>query len=142
VFEVKDITMPALEENNTMHAVNVTDSMRESVMAGQPKFSLQDIAYDVRKYDATNGTELYDWLNFVESGSITKNKTQFHIANTGEILNEYGIKGKINVTRKAINAKRHTDNDDHKLGVSGWAFLVATINNPFVITRYDNEPNS
>lgn len=38
--EVKNITMPELEENNTMHAVNVTDSMRESVMQGQPKFSL------------------------------------------------------------------------------------------------------
>lgn len=55
--EVKDITMPDLEENNTMHAVNVTDSMRESVMQGQPKFSLRtgfygrvdyitDIAYE------------------------------------------------------------------------------------------------
>ena len=108
----------------------------------EPNFSLRDIANDVREYDATNSTELYDWLNFVESGSIAKNKTQFHIANTGDILNEYGIKGKINVTRKAINAKRHTDNNDHKLGVSGWAFLVATINNPLVITRYNNEPNS
>ena len=108
----------------------------------EAKLSLRDIANDVREYDATNGTELYDWLSFVESGSIAKNKTQFHIANTGEILNEYGIKGKINVTRKAINTKRHTDNDDHKLGVSGWAFLVATINSPLVITRYNNEPNS
>ena len=109
---------------------------------GNVRFSLQDIANDVREYDYTNGTELYDWLDFVESGRIAKNKTQFHIANTGEILNGHGIKGKINVTRKAINAKRHTDNDDHKLGVSGWAFLVATINNPMVITRYNNEPNS
>ena len=41
--EVKDITMPELEENNTMHAVNVTDSMRDSVMQGQPKFSLRDV---------------------------------------------------------------------------------------------------
>ena len=40
--EVKDITMPELEENNTMHAVNVTDAMRESVMQGQPKFSMRD----------------------------------------------------------------------------------------------------
>lgn len=38
--EVGEVTMPDLEENNTMHAVNVTDSMRESVMQGQPKFSL------------------------------------------------------------------------------------------------------
>ena len=40
--EVGEVTMPDLEENNTMHAVNVTDAMRESVMQGQPKFSLKD----------------------------------------------------------------------------------------------------
>lgn len=40
--EVGEVTMPDLEENNTMHAVNVTDSMRESVMQGQPRFALQD----------------------------------------------------------------------------------------------------
>lgn len=39
--EVGEVTMPDLAENNTMHAVNVTDSMRESVMQGQPKFSLR-----------------------------------------------------------------------------------------------------
>ena len=44
--EVGEVTMPDLEENNTMHAVNVTDSMRESVMQGQPKFSLRDEAFD------------------------------------------------------------------------------------------------
>ena len=41
--EVGEVTMPDLEENNTMHAVNVTDSMRESVMQGQPKFSLPSL---------------------------------------------------------------------------------------------------
>ena len=38
--KVGEVTMPNLEENNTMHAVDVTDSMRESVMQGQPRFSL------------------------------------------------------------------------------------------------------
>ena len=38
--EVGEVTMPNLEENNTMHAVNVTDAMRESVMQGQPRFSI------------------------------------------------------------------------------------------------------
>ncbi len=50
--EVKDITMPTLEENNTMHAVNVTDSMRESVMQGQPKFSLITPEMDAAYLDA------------------------------------------------------------------------------------------
>lgn len=51
--EVKDITMPDLEENNTMHAVNVTDSMRESVMQGQPKFSLAgaEVGFILENYD-------------------------------------------------------------------------------------------
>ena len=38
---VGEVTMPDLEENNTMHSVDVTPAMRESVMQGQPKFSLQ-----------------------------------------------------------------------------------------------------
>lgn len=37
---VGEVTMPDLEENNTMHSVDVTPAMRESVMQGQPKFSL------------------------------------------------------------------------------------------------------
>ena len=45
--EVGEVTMPALEENNTMHAVNVTDSMRESVMQGQPRFSLSAYNGDI-----------------------------------------------------------------------------------------------
>ena len=41
--EVGEVTMPELEENNTMHSVDVTDAMRESVMQGQPMFSLKDV---------------------------------------------------------------------------------------------------
>lgn len=41
--KVGEVTMPALEENNTMHSVDVTDAMRESVMQGQPRFSLHDV---------------------------------------------------------------------------------------------------
>ena len=39
---VGEVTMPDLEKNNTMHSVDVTPAMRESVMQGQPKFSLRD----------------------------------------------------------------------------------------------------
>ena len=38
--KVGEVTMPNLEENNTMHSVDVNDAMRESVMQGQPRFSL------------------------------------------------------------------------------------------------------
>jgi hypothetical protein len=39
---VGEVTMPSLEENNTMHSVDVTPAMRESVMQGQPLFHLKD----------------------------------------------------------------------------------------------------
>lgn len=51
---VGEVTMPDLEENNTMHAVDVTPAMRESVMQGQPKFSLRNFRSKVGyvKYEA------------------------------------------------------------------------------------------
>lgn len=42
--KVGEVTMPNLEENNTMHSIDVTDAMRESVMQGQPMFRLSDKA--------------------------------------------------------------------------------------------------
>ncbi len=42
LYSVSEVTMPDLEENNTMHSVDVTPAMRESVMQGQPKFSLSE----------------------------------------------------------------------------------------------------
>lgn len=49
---VQDVTLPNVEEaGRTMHSVNVTDSMRESVMQGQPMF-----------YRRPNGT-VYGWTN-------------------------------------------------------------------------------
>ena len=41
--KVGEVTMPELEQNSTMHSVDVTDAMRESVMQGQPLFSIKDV---------------------------------------------------------------------------------------------------
>ena len=41
--KVGEVTMPELDENNTMHSVDVTNAMRESVMQGQPLFSIKDV---------------------------------------------------------------------------------------------------
>ena len=106
------------------------------------KVSLNDIAEGILDYDAKNGTELFDWLTFIEDGTIAENKTKFFVANAGEILNKYGIKGEINVTRRVTNMKRHTNNDDHNLGVKEWADVILSINNPILITRYNNEANA
>lgn len=97
---------------------------------------------NVPTYDQANGTELGDWLKFVDTGVIAKNKTQFYIANCGAILNKYGIHGKINASRKAINPKRHTQNADHRLGVQEWIDVVDSINDPLYITQYNNTNNS
>lgn len=49
---VQDVTLPNVEKaGRTMHSVNVTDSMRDSVMQGQPMF-----------YRRPNGT-VYGWTN-------------------------------------------------------------------------------
>ena len=49
---VQDVTLPYVEEaGRTMHSVDITDSMRESVMQGQPMF-----------YRRPNGT-VYGWTN-------------------------------------------------------------------------------
>lgn len=50
--KVQDVTLPNVEEaGRTMHSVDVTESMRESVMQGQPMF-----------YRRPNGT-VYGWTN-------------------------------------------------------------------------------
>lgn len=56
--KVGEVTMPSLEENNTMHSIDVTDAMRESVMQGQPMFRISD--YD-RQFDALQSE--YDALD-------------------------------------------------------------------------------
>ena len=54
---VQDVTLPNVEEaGRTMHSVNVTDSMRESVMQGQPMFYRRPNGI---VYGWTNGTTVY-----------------------------------------------------------------------------------
>ena len=68
--KVGEVTMPSLEENNTMHSIDVTDAMRESVMQGQPMFRTAKSNFDSQfaelqtEYDALdkNDTEtLNSW---------------------------------------------------------------------------------
>lgn len=46
--KVGEVTMPDLAENNTMHSVDITPAMRESIMQGQPLFSLRLPGYKER----------------------------------------------------------------------------------------------
>lgn len=55
--KVQDVTLPFIEEaGRTMHSVDVTDSMRESVMEGQPMFYRRPNGI---VYGWTNGTTVY-----------------------------------------------------------------------------------
>ncbi|MBO5018164.1 MAG: hypothetical protein J6C56_04805 [Alistipes sp.] len=60
---VGEVTMPDLEENNTMHSVDVTPAMRESVMQGQPKFSLSEVNARFNEELATLTEENKDKVN-------------------------------------------------------------------------------
>ena len=62
---VGEVTMPDLEENKTMHSVDVTPAMRESVMQGQPKFSLRTMEELKGALDLYNKTSKID--NFVDA---------------------------------------------------------------------------
>ena len=61
--KVGEVTMPDLEENNTMHSVDVTDAMRESVMQGQPRFSLSEDIDDALYERATQILKLCNKAN-------------------------------------------------------------------------------
>lgn len=65
---VGEVTMPDLEENNTMHSVDVTPAMRESVMQGQPKFSLRDA--ETEKIFATAKEKFGTTYDMREAGYI------------------------------------------------------------------------
>lgn len=81
--EVGEVTMPDLAENNTMHAVNVTDSMRESVMQGQPKFSLAgtEVGFILENYD-----DIQDIATAVEAVVKRHPKDSVMLAN---VLSDY-----------------------------------------------------
>lgn len=64
--KVGEVTMPELEENNTMHSVDVTDAMRDSVMQGQLMFSIKSTpaaaVMDQQRAEFEKLTEEYDSL--------------------------------------------------------------------------------
>ena len=114
--EVKDITMPDLEENNTMHAVNVTDSMRESVMQGQPKFSLSEETKQI--FDAAKakfGTT-YDMR---EAGYILPDGSMLDFSGRHQVRggDTSFLNGDRTVDHREISDIAY-DNDDNETGIS------------------------
>ena len=122
-----------------MHSVDVTEPMRDSVLEGQPLFRVRD---EARQYDEQNGTELSRFVEFLERGRrlLDGENNHFHVGNTGDILNRFGISGKITVSTTAVN-KRHTNDSDH-LTTEEWVKAISNINNPLAITKYGNQGKS
>lgn len=57
------------EADQVMHAVDVNDAMRESVMQGQPRFSITDVERkNIGEYDKENNTQIGEFLDYVAEG--------------------------------------------------------------------------
>lgn len=103
------------------------------------RFSITDVA----GYDRENGTELQRFLDFVDRGKKLSDGEDryFTVGKTGEMLNRYGMTGYITIGANAFN-KRHSDDIDHNLTSADWNSVVATINDPIVITQYRGKEKS
>ena len=92
------------EADRVMHSVDVTEEMKRSVMEGQPMFQKVSMK-DIDDYDKENGTELRRFADFLGRGrKLNEGESRyFHIGNTGDLLNRYGITGKITIGTSAMN---------------------------------------
>lgn len=82
--KVQDVTLPFVEEaGRTMHSVDVTDAMRESVMEGQPMFRVGDI--EVQEDTATEVD--IDTTAFIES-----EKTQKALRRLNKVVRQFRAK--------------------------------------------------
>ncbi len=96
----------------------------------------------VAMYDKVNGTNVAGFFNYLRNNKQAKKgePSNFHIANAGTLLEQYGIKGKFMVGDFTFS-RTHTDNEDHKLGVKEWVDVINNLNNPLAITSYKGLPN-
>ena len=78
------------------------------------KFSLREgqtsLLERVSQYDNENGTEVERFFAFLDRGrSLEKGeKPIFHVGNSGDALQQYGIKGNIYVSTRTVSPYRHT----------------------------------
>lgn len=109
---VGEVTMPNLEENNTMHSVDVTPAMRESVMQGQPMFSLRN-----PEWQSQFGVPLADGKEL----SLEDVRTLFGSTNSDTLLGEifdrvYAVMEKL--PRKVIKVVEELPDKRNVLGTA------------------------
>ena len=101
-----------------------------------------DAARDVaQSMDDNNGTEVVRFIDFLRRGRLEQGESRyFHVGETGDILNEHGINGKITIGTSAVNS-HHNEDADH-LDENDWVEVIEKINEPVAITEYGDKGNS
>ena len=118
---------------------NLKSRANEDVVGEGTKFRLSSSNKSVAQYDKENGTDVKGFFDYLRNGKKGK-ANNFHIANAGELLEKYGIKGKFMVGDFTFS-KTHTQDSDHELGVKEWVDILNNINNPLAIASYKGLPN-
>lgn len=96
----------------------------------------------IARFDKVNGTDVRGFIDFLKNDKefVAGKPTVFHIANAGDLLGLFGIKGKFMVGQFTFS-RTHTVNADHELGVKEWIDVINNLNNPIAITSYKGQPN-
>lgn len=95
----------------------------------------------ISRFDKVNGTNVRGFIDFLKNNKefVNGKPTAFHIANAGDLLSQFGIKGKFMVGQFTFS-RTHTDNADHELGIKEWIDVINNLNNPIAITSYKGQP--
>ncbi|MGM9844902.1 MAG: hypothetical protein ACI30K_01550, partial [Muribaculaceae bacterium] len=94
-----------------------------------------------QRMDDNNGTEVVRFVDFMRRGRLEQGESRyFHVGETGDILNEHGISGKITIGTSAVNS-HHNEDKDH-LDEKDWVEVIEKINEPVAITEYGDRGNS
>ena len=146
---VKQVRKSMSDEFSTYDALGEERNRIQGEMnsIGMPKFSLREgqtsLPERVSQYDNENGTEVERFFAFLDRGrSLEKGeKPIFHVGNSGDVLQQYGIKGNIYVSTRTVSPYRHTKNADHGLTSEEWMNALESMNEPLAITKYGEDGN-
>ena len=105
------------------------------------RFREDDARDAAQRMDENNGTEVVRFVDFLRRGRLKQGESRyFHVGETGDILNEHGISGKITIGTSAVNS-HHNEDADH-LDENDWVEVIEKINEPVAITEYGDRGNS
>lgn len=138
--KVGEVTMPSLEENNTMWSVDVTPEMQESVMQGQTMFrmgkketapetaSVQDEHQPTVVSSADGAKVLKDLDNAIKE---YENKSSHPKTLLGDVA-------------KVLNAKKHGSNSQYATfeAMNGKVFTIRLANHNATVSTFDNHDES